>query len=123
MYFLRSRSASAFIMNNVKGVAQTGINLHDLRKLPAPLLKLEGQLEIVRRIETAFARIDRLTAEAARAAHLLDRLDERLLAKAFRGELVPQDPADEPAEALLARIRAARAAAPKVKRERRTKTA
>jgi type I restriction enzyme S subunit len=31
-----------------------------------------------------------------------------ILERAFRGELVPQDPADEPAEALLARIRATR---------------
>lgn len=79
------------------------------------------QDEIVRRIDAAFSRIDRLTEEASRAAHLLDRLDERLLAKAFRGELVPQDPEDEPAEALLARIREARAAAPKTKRGRRKK--
>ena len=64
-----------------------------------------------------------MVAEAARAAHLLDRLDERLLAKAFRGELVHQDPNDEPAEVLLARIRQARAAAPKPKRGRRTKAA
>ncbi|TVQ58910.1 MAG: restriction endonuclease subunit S [Rhodobacteraceae bacterium] len=70
-------------------------------------------------METAFARIDRLAAEAARAAHLFDRLDERLLAKALRGELVPQDPADEPAAHLLARLRAARAGAPKPKRGRR----
>ena len=31
-----------------------------------------------------------------------------ILERAFRGELVPQDPADEPAEALLARMRATR---------------
>jgi len=35
----------------------------------------------------------------------LDRLTPALLAKAFRGELVPQDPNDEPAEKLLARLR------------------
>ena len=51
--------------------------------------------------------------EATRAAHPLGRLDERLLAKAFRGELVPQHPDDEPAVALLTRIREAHAAAPK----------
>jgi type I restriction enzyme S subunit len=79
-----------------------------LAAIEMPWPCVEERNEIVRRIEAAFARIDRLTAESARAAHLLDRLDERLLAKAFRGELVPQDPADEPAEALLARIRAAR---------------
>lgn len=43
----------------------------------------------------------------------LQKLDQSILAKAFRGELVPQDPADEPAAELLARIAAARAAATK----------
>lgn len=81
------------------------------------------QAEIVRRIESAFDRIDRLTEDASRAAHLLDRLDERLLAKAFRGELVPQDPEDEPAEALLARIREARTAVPKATRGRKKPSA
>lgn len=84
-----------------------------------PIPPLEEQAEIVRRIEAAFARIDRMVEEATRAAHLLDRLDQRLLAKAFRGELVPQDPNDEPAAELLARIKAARAAAPRPKRGRR----
>ena len=89
--------------------------------LPIPLCSLDEQREIVRRIEATFARIDRLTAEAARAAHLLDRLDERLLATAFRGELVPQDPADEPAEALLARIRETHAWVPRSRRGRRAR--
>jgi type I restriction enzyme S subunit len=80
---------------------------------------LHEQAEIVRRIDRAFAEIDRLTAEAAAARRLLDRLDQAVLAKAFRGELVPQDPADEPASVLLDRIRAERAAAPKAKRGRR----
>jgi type I restriction enzyme S subunit len=39
----------------------------------------------------------------------LDQLDQSTLAKAFRGELVPQDPSDEPASVLLARIREQRA--------------
>lgn len=95
------------------------ISANDILTTPVPLPPLEEQVEIVRRIEAAFAHIDRLTEEASRAAHLLDRLDERLLAKAFRGELVPQDPDDEPAEDLLARIREARAATPKPKRGRR----
>ena len=43
---------------------------------------------------------------------LIDSLRRAILERAFRGELVPQDPADEPASVLLERIRAARAAAP-----------
>ncbi|KPN65011.1 restriction endonuclease subunit S [Aliiroseovarius crassostreae] len=88
-----------------------------------PVPPAEHQAKIIRHIEAAFSRIDRLTEEASRASHLLDRLDERLLAKAFQGELVPQDPDDEPAEALLERIREARAATPKPKRAHRKKTA
>lgn len=49
----------------------------------------------------------------------IDRLTQSILAKAFRGELVPQDPNDEPASVLLERIKAQRAAAPKAKRGRR----
>jgi type I restriction enzyme, S subunit len=105
------------------GINDSGLNLTQDRflglEIPAP--SIEEQRQIVRRIEAAFARIDRLTAEAARAAHLLDRLDERLLAKAFRGELVDQDPADEPAEVLLARIRAGRAESPRPRRGRRAR--
>ncbi|MEL7470858.1 MAG: restriction endonuclease subunit S [Pseudomonadota bacterium] len=99
------------------------ISGNDILMTPVPLPSPTEQQEIVDRIETAFARIDRMAAEAARAAGLLDRLDERLLAKAFHGELVPQDPSDEPASELLARIRQARAAAPKPKRGRRKKSA
>ncbi|WP_050588926.1 hypothetical protein [Mesorhizobium sp. L2C089B000] len=45
----------------------------------------------------------------------MGRLDEAILAKAFRGVLVPQVENDEPAERLLARIRAERAAEAKEK--------
>jgi type I restriction enzyme, S subunit len=62
------------------------------------------QAEIVRRVETLFAFADRLEARLARAQTAVDRLTPSLLAKAFRGELVPQDPADEPASELLARL-------------------
>lgn len=92
------------------------IHLTDLRKDMIPVAPPCEQSEIVRRIEAAFARIDRMVEDATRAAHLLDRLDQRLLIKAFRGELVPQDSNDEPAAELLARIKAARADAPISKR-------
>lgn len=121
MYFLKSNKAKEFIGANTKGSAQQGINLGDLRNLPIPSLRLEEQHEIVRRIESAFAKIDRLAKEAKRALELLGRLDEAILAKAFRGELVPQDENDEPAERLLARIRAERDKAPKGKRGRGAK--
>jgi|GEM_PF-3126935 len=54
---------------------------------------------------------DVVDALGARGIHA-DALDRSTLTRAFRGELVPQDPADEPASVLLDRIRAERAAAP-----------
>lgn len=59
-----------------------------LSSIEVPWPSDKEQTEIVRRIEAAFARIDRMAAEADRAAALIDRLEQSTLAKAFRGELV-----------------------------------
>jgi type I restriction enzyme S subunit len=120
MFFIASPNVQRFLKRHTKGVAQSGVNLEDLRQLPTPVLSMEDQHEIVRRIESAFAWLDKLTAEHNRAAALLPKLEQALLAKAFRGELVPQDPNDEPASLLLERIRAARAVAPERKRKPRS---
>ncbi len=120
--FLNSPPIRAIIEHKfVSTSGQKTISQKTLEDLPVPETTLEEQHEIVRRIESAFARIDRLAGEAKRALALVGRLDEAILAKAFRGELVPQDETDEPADRLLARIRAERQAAPKVWRGRRAK--
>lgn len=91
-----------------------------LRNLPVPFIEdADERQEVVRRIDSAFAWVDRLAADTTSARKLIDHLDKSVLAKAFKGELVPQDPADEPASALLDRIRKERAAAPKAKRGRK----
>jgi type I restriction enzyme S subunit len=66
-----------------------------------PLPSVHEQKAICQRIETAFAWIERVAIEAASARKLINHLDQAVLAKAFRGELVPQDPNDEPASVLL----------------------
>ncbi len=118
-YALNSPSGREFSWNaKTDGVSQSNINASKLKEFAFAVPPLEEQHEIVRRIESAFAKIDRLAKEAKRALELVGRLDEAILAKAFRGELVPQDENDEPAEHLLARIRAEREAAPKARRGR-----
>lgn len=107
------------IREQAEGGVQPNLSLGKVKTFKVPLPALEEQRDIVRRIETAFAKIDRLAAEAAKALKLLGHLDQRILAKAFAGDLVPQDPTDEPAETLLARIRETRAAAPKGRRGRK----
>ena len=109
------------IRNFGMGTTHTTIYFPEVRAFHIALPPVEEQKEIVTRIKAVLARADRLETEATRARALLDRLESALLAKAFRGELVPQDLNDEPAQILLDRIRAQRAAAPKAKRGRKAK--
>jgi type I restriction enzyme, S subunit len=84
------------------------INHGDVAPLPISLPSDDEQDEIDRRVSRAFLWVDRLASEATNASKLIDHLDKAILAKAFRGELVPQDIADEPASKVLERIRAER---------------
>jgi type I restriction enzyme, S subunit len=88
---------------------QSNLTLEICRDLPISLCSLAEQQQINRLIDIAFAWVTRLASETVNARKLIDHLDQSVLAKAFRGELVPQDPNDEPASVLLERIRAARA--------------
>lgn len=92
------------------GVSQSNINAKKLAAFEFLLPPIEEQTEIVRRVETLFAFADRLETRLQFAQTAAERLTPALLAKAFRGELVPQDPSDEPAAELLRRLREARAA-------------
>lgn len=59
-------------------------------------------------IEESLASLEALENAVVESESALTQLDQSILAKAFRGELVPQDPNDEPASELLARIRKSR---------------
>jgi type I restriction enzyme S subunit len=117
-YFANEFGQKHFFDEGKQTTNLASISKSKLSAMTVPVPPLEEAREIVRRIESAFARIDRLAKEAKRALELVGRLDEAILAKAFRGELVPQDENDEPAERLLARIRAERETAPNAKRGR-----
>ncbi|MBB3164659.1 type I restriction enzyme S subunit [Rhizobium laguerreae] len=99
------------------------INNGDIAPLPIEVPSPSEQAEIAKRLGTAFSWIDSLASEATSARTLVDRLDQAVLAKAFRGELVPQDPDDEPASELLERTKAECRAAPKAKRGKKAKSA
>lgn len=99
------------------GIAQPHFNIGAMRIKAFPLPPFLEQQEIVRRVEELFALADQLEARYAKAKAQIDRLTQSILAKAFRGELVPQDPTDEPASVLLARLRSATPAS-KVRKKR-----
>jgi type I restriction enzyme S subunit len=86
------------------GSGPQALNCQRVRELPFILPPLPEQAEIVRRVEALFAFADRIEARLATAQKTVERLTPATLAKAFRGDLVPQNPDDEPAAALLARL-------------------
>lgn len=69
-----------------------------------PLPPISEQEQIVHSAEKMLNKADKVEQQYLNAKARLDRLTQSILAKAFRGELVPQDPNDEPAEQLLERI-------------------
>jgi type I restriction enzyme, S subunit len=101
--FLDAAMSRAFV-KETRGVNIFHIGKEKLAAYKIALPPLTEQHEIVRRVDKLFAYADRLEARYQAAQARITQLTPSLLAKAFRGELVPQDPEDEPAEALLARI-------------------
>lgn len=87
------------------GSTMTNLNQGILLGLEIIVPSISEQHEIVHRVETLFAFADRLETYYTAGRKQVDQLIPSLLDKAFRGELVPQDPNDEPVEELLARIR------------------
>ena len=88
--------------------AQKNINLKVLNAMRLPFPELEEQVEIVLSVEKLFTFANTIEAQVQKAQQRVDKLTQSILAKAFRGELVPQDPNDEPADELLKRIATAR---------------
>jgi type I restriction enzyme S subunit len=115
-YCLLYLALSGQFVANTKGVNIIHIGKAGLARFMIPEPPATEQKNLLERLNIAFARADRLETEAARCCVLLDRLESAILAKAFKGELVPQDPNDEPASVSLDRIRAQRTTDPKPKR-------
>jgi restriction endonuclease S subunit/predicted ATPase len=88
-----------------QGAAQPNLNTSIVKDIEFQLPNSEIERhEIVCRVETLFAYADRLEIRYKTAHAQVDQLTSALLAKAFRGELVLQEPNDEPASFLLERI-------------------
>ncbi|MEF3074900.1 restriction endonuclease subunit S [Methylobacter sp. Wu1] len=116
--YMNSSVAQQNVIANQVGVAQQHFNVGSMKNMPISLPSIPEQQEIVRRVESLFTLADTVEKQYLETKKRLDRLTQSLLAKAFRGELVPQDPNDEPAAELLKRIQAERNAQPPVKNKR-----
>lgn len=91
------------------GVGNQDLGLTRMVNITMPIMPREEQELIIERIDASMRAVEQIVQEVGSAFIDLGILDQSILAKAFRGELVPQDPNDEPASVLLERIRVHRA--------------
>jgi type I restriction enzyme S subunit len=118
LHLLLSPAMQEVIQGKRVEVARPNISLGDLRNLIIPLAPAAEQERIVFKIEQLFAVVAAIEMAVQVAEQRADLLDRSILTRAFSGELVPQDPNDEPASVLLKRIGTERGMASASKRLR-----
>jgi len=109
-YFELRRAAS--------GGVQPNLNLGVIRQICVPIPPVAEQVRIVQELQRTQSLEAVLSSSAVVQQHRIARLRQSILKWAFEGRLVDQDPSDEPASALLERIKAERAVAPKTRGKR-----
>jgi len=109
-FYLRSKDGRKEIESRATGnqLSMRNISQNAFKEIVIAIPPLEEQKEIVQQIASCFNSVDHIKQQYLETKDYLDHLDRSILAKAFRGELVEQDPNDEPASVLLDRIRADR---------------
>ncbi|MEK6407472.1 MAG: restriction endonuclease subunit S [Acidobacteriota bacterium] len=116
-YCLSTNKARDFCLSvKTDGVSQSNINAQKLGTFEVPFCSLDEQQEIVRGVESLFKLADQIEGRYQKAQREVDKLTQSILAKAFRGELVPTEAElarregrdYEPASVLLERIRTVR---------------
>jgi len=107
--YFESSFLKSLYANESQGTTMDILNLGIIQNLPYPFCSVDEQEQILQVIETRFSEIDNLDQTITAALQQAETLRQSILKKAFSGQLVPQDPNDEPATELLARIKAERA--------------
>ena len=82
-------------------VGQANVNGTKLAAMPIPLPPIDEQIRLIAALEQHLSAALRIALSVERAHHRAITLRRSILERAFRGELVPQDPTDEPSSALL----------------------
>lgn len=113
--FLAHVLLTAKLGESSKGGAQPFVNQDSLKKCLIPLPSPEEQVQIVDRVNEIFSQINAFEALCKAELKRSAILRQSILKSAFSGKLVAQDPADEPASELLARIKAGNKTEPKIK--------
>ena len=104
--FFNSACYWSQITDKSVGVGQPNCNGTSLKELFIPLPPLNEQVKIIPIVETLLDYVKRIGLERTELLSILSATKSKILDLAIRGQLVPQNPDDEPASVLLERIRA-----------------
>ena len=91
---------------NPSGGLQPFVSLNRLRTTLLPIAPITEQNRIVEKLENLLRKVDLINYDCDELDTLIKAVKSKILDLAIRGQLVPQDPNDEPASVLLERIRA-----------------
>lgn len=103
-YYLESKTVMDKMQKEAKGSTQKFVALGYLRAFPIDVPMEQEQEEVVRILDSLFAKEQQAKEAAEAVLEKIDLLKKSILARAFRGELGTNDPTDEPAIELLKRI-------------------
>src|SRR5579883_625692 len=104
--YAMSPQGRRFIERNAASSAgQHNVSLTLIHSMPVPLPTIAEQEQIVAEVDRRLSVVSEIEPQVEVQLKRSERLRQSILSRAFAGKLVPQDPNDEPAEALLARIR------------------
>lgn len=106
---LNAESTRTRMETIVHGVGRPRLNLGEIKAIALPIPPMDEQLRIVAEVEDRLSILDKLEVAIMANLKRAERLRQAVLKQAFEGKLVPQDPNDEPASALLEHIREERA--------------
>ncbi len=102
--------------------AQPFLNMKVIKAFPCIVMSKQEQQEIVHRVESLFAKADKIETQYQTLKEKIEQLPQAILAKAFRGELVERLPTDGDARELLEEIKKAKAELSKTTKPKRGKT-
>ncbi len=108
--FLSTRNVYKQLESLIHGVGRPRINTTQLKNVFIPVCGIPEQQVMIAEIAKCSSAVDQLDQTITASLQQSEALRQSILKKAFSGQLVPQDPNDEPASVLLARIKAEKAA-------------
>ena len=90
----------------VTGSAQPKMTQDNMNSILIPLPPYNEQKRLSQHLDEIMAMVDRIEIGKIESIELISKAKSKILDLAIRGQLVPQDPSDEPASVLLEHIRA-----------------